>query len=315
MRDFHVAYRPTDFDQVLGQGHVVESLRSYEKANDWPHAFLFTGSSGCGKTTLARIVASKLQAASAEIMEVDAATFNGIETMRALTSDLNYKGFGESDVKFIILDECHQLSKSAWNALLKTIEEPPSHVYFSFCTTEPDKVPETIKTRCIQYNLKSVPYSDLLELIAAIAELEELDIPEDGLKTIAREALGSPRRALTSLSKCSHCTTLSEVTSILETTEENIETIELCRALAGRVALDWRKAIRLIRKLDEKNPESVRLTIVNYTAKALMNTEASNDAEKFLAILDAFSKPFNPSEKMAPLLLAVGQLIFGASHE
>ena len=310
--DLHVKYRPTDFDQVLGQDHVVKSLMEFEKTGNWPHAYLFTGGSGCGKTTLARILASKLKVHSSSVMEIDAATFNGVDTIRALTTDLQYTSFGDSAIKFIILDEFHMLSKSSFNALLKSIEEPPAHVYFAFCTTEADKVPDTIKTRCHQYNLKTVSNDNLLDLLSAVSELENIKLSEKALQIIVQESQGSPRRALTFLSKARSCTSITEVREVLEAPDEDADIIELCRALAGKVALDWRKAVRIVRRLDTKNPESIRLIIVNYTAKVLIGTEANNDAMKLLAILEAFSKPCNPSEKMAPILLAIGQLVLGS---
>lgn len=312
--DFHIKYRPQDFDQVIGQDHVIKSLREFEKAGNWPHAYLFTGGSGTGKTTLARILATKLNTHPSAIMEIDAATFNGVDTMRALTSDLQYTSFGDNTTKFIILDECHSLTKSSWNALLKAIEEPPKHVFFAFCTTEAEKVPDTIKTRCHQYNLKTVSYDNLLELLLAITDIEDLKLPEKALPIIAQESLGSPRRALTFLSKARHCTSVEEVREVLESAEEDSDVIELCRLLAGRTKATWRAAIGIINRLDTKNPESIRLTVLAYTAKALLNTKSDNDAEKLLAILEAFSKPCNMSEKMAPILLSVGQLLLGGAE-
>lgn len=309
MTDLHNKYRPADFDQVLGQDHVIKSLQEFEKAQNWPHAFLFSGPSGAGKTTLSRILATKLGTHPSAIMELDAATFNGVDTIRALTSDLQYTSFGESSIKFIILDEFHMMSKSSFNALLKTIEEPPKHVYFAFCTTEPDKIPETIKTRCHQYHLKDVSYDNLFDLVSAIADIEAINLSEKCLQIIAQESMGSPRRALVYLSKARHCTSVQEVREVLESAEEDVDVIELCRLLAGRTQATWKTAIGVVTRLDMKNPESIRLTIVNYTAKALLNTKATNDAQKLLAILDAFSKPCNPSEKMAGILLPLGLLL------
>lgn len=213
-----------------------------------------------------------------------------------------------------LVHNCHMLSKAAWNALLKAIEEPPPHVYFAFCTTEAEKVPDTIKTRCHQYNLKSVSYDNLLELLTAICEIEGLSLPEKALPIIAQEAIGSPRRALTFLSKAQHCTKVEEVREVLESAEEDADVIELCRLLAGRTRATWRTAIGIVNRLDTKNPESIRLTVLAYTSKALLNTKADNDAEKLLAILEAFSKPCNISEKMAPILLSIGQLLLGGGE-
>lgn len=309
MSNYHNQFRPADLDMVLGQDHVVSALREYKRKNVWPHAFLFTGLAGTGKTTLSRIVGKELGADKTGIIEVDAAVFNGVDTMRSLIGDLQYTNLGESDIKFIILDECHMLSKSSWNSLLKVVEEPPAHVYFAFCTTESDKVPTTIQSRCTQFNLKPVPYSDLCNLLEAIVALENLPIPQQGIDLIARSAFGSPRNALTALNLCGHCTNLDEVRIALEEAEGDADSIELCRLLTGSAAPTWKKVVALLKRMDNKSPESIRLVVVNYVAKVLLGTTSEAAATKYLAVLEAFSKPCNPSEKMAPILLAVGTLL------
>ena len=226
--------------------------------------------------------------------------------------DLEIDGHPSYYANSCLVHNCHMLSKSAWNALLKSIEEPPSHVYFALCTTDEDKVPDTIKTRCTCLRLKSVPFSDLVDLLSAIAEFEQLPIPQDGLDLIAREALGSPRQALTSLNLCGHATTIEEVKIALETADQNADTIELCRMLSGNVTPSWKRAVALLKRMTDLNPESIRLVVVNYTSKALLNTTGETQAIKLLAVLEAFSKPCNPSEKMAPILLAVGQLLLAS---
>lgn len=310
-KDLHVKYRPQDFDEVIGQDHIVESLKALFKGNQHPHAFLFTGSSGTGKTTLSRIVAGMLGCTEGGIIELDAASHSGVDSIRELTQSLSYATFGENRNKFIILDEAHALSKSAWQALLKTLEEPPEHVYFALCTTEADKVPDTIKTRCHTYNLKEVGYDNLLELLSAVVEAESIELDVKALRVIAQAAMGSPRRALTYLSKCRGCIDIESVKLILEEPSEDGDVIELCRLLAGRVKPQWKNITRILNTLEGQNPESIRLIIVNYMSKVLLNAKNDKEALKFLNILNAFNTPCNQSEKFAPLLLALGQIVFG----
>src|SRR5260221_235773 len=144
-------YRPTHLKDVLGQSQVIKSLEHviHEKR---AKAFIFAGPSGCGKTTLARILASKFaggQAAITNLTERDGAFASGVDSVRELVSSGLYRAIGASSVKAIIIDECHKLSASAWTVLLKPIEEPPEHVYWMLCTTEPSKIPKTIKTRAV----------------------------------------------------------------------------------------------------------------------------------------------------------------------
>jgi DNA polymerase-3 subunit gamma/tau len=306
--DFHVAYRPQDLDEVIGQDHVIKSLKELERKKAWPHALLFVGGTGVGKTSLARIVAHKLGADAANILEIDAASNNGIDFMRSLQENLQYSAFGISPVKVIILDEVHFCSKPAWASLLKIIEEPPKHVYFMFCTTESDKVPDNIKTRCHVYALADVSADDIFDLIDLVNSEEKLDIPEKGLSVIANSCYGSPRRALTMLSKCRGLTEISEIRLVLQEpdTEEG-ETIELCRALLKGIS--YIDVLQIIKKLTENNPESIRLVILAYMSKVLLSTKTQKQAEEVLAIVEAFSEPFRQSEKMAPLLLALGKLL------
>lgn len=308
-QDLHIVYRPQTFDEVIGQDHIVESLRKLQASNSWPHAYLLTGPSGTGKTTIGRIIAKELGCAAGNILELDAASNSSVEGIRSLTSTLAYQGFGASPIKTIILDECHSLSKTAWQALLKPIEEPPDHVYFILCTTEVDKVPETIKTRCHQYHFRSVAYDLIAELIEVVAEAEELEITPKMATLIAQEAQGSVRKALTFLSKSRNVKSIDQLKEILESAEENKAVIDLCRALV-KPGLTWRRAIALVKQLEDLPPESIRIVVVNYVAKVLASTEDDRKAQQMLAILDAFSTPWNQSEKKAPLLLAIGQLIF-----
>ena len=264
-------------------------------------------------TTLSRIVASELGCNEHNIIEIDAASFSGVDNIRELTQSLNYSTFGKNPNKFIILDEVHALSRAAFQALLKTLEEPPEHVYFALCTTEADKVPDTIKTRCHTYNLKDVNYDDLIALLEFVAKEESINFEDHdkALRVIAQASLGSPRRALTFLSKCRGCEDLASIKLILEEPDEDGEVIELCRMLVGRVRPQWRNVIRILSSIQNQNAESVRLIVVNYVSKVLLNSKTDKDALKLLGILDAFSTPCNQSEKFAPLLLALGQIVFG----
>ena len=310
IEDLHVLYRPQTLDEIIGQDHIVQSLKHLKEKNIWPHAYLFTGHSGCGKTTFGRIIAKELKCEFANLIEIDAASHSSVEDIRALTSTLNYTGFGKNPTKVIIIDEVHAISSKAWQALLKSIEEPPEHVYFILCTTEEDKVPKTIKTRCHQYNVRPVSYEILAELVELVAEDSNIEITSRMATFIAQEAEGSPRQALTFLSKASGVKSMEELRDILESTDENATVIELCRMLVGK-GLTWNKVIRTLKEIESMPAESIRLTVLNYTAKALANTTDVNKALKFLAIIEVFSGHWNPSEKKAPLLLALGTLIFG----
>lgn len=306
---FHIRYRPRTLKEVIGQKDVVASLTGMIKGKTRPHSFLFTGPSGCGKTTLARIIASEFECDPSNIVEADAATNNGIDDMRGITETLRYTGFGEFPNKMVIIDECHALSKAAWQSLLKAVEEPPAHVFFAFCTTDPGKVPETIKTRCVSYNLKPLKYDDIMDLLEMVADEEQLDSTKALLSAVARACDGSPRQALVQLATVLDCKSDAEVLSLLELPYENAEIIDLCRKMIDR-DLTWKDAMKVLTDLSEMAPESIRIVVTNYVASCLLRPKSEKDVPRLLDILAAFSKPCNPTDKLAPIMLAIGDIIY-----
>ena len=305
----HVKYRPKTFKEVLGQDPVVKSLQQVLKAKALPHSYLFTGDSGTGKTTLARIMASMLEVDPSNIVEIDAATNNGIDVMRDIMAPLRYHGFGDTPNKLVILDEAHMLTKQAWASLLKTVEEPPAHVFFFFCTTDAGKVPENIATRCLSYSLKLLRHDDLMDLLEGVCENEGLDPSDEILSLIAQSCGGSPRKALVQLAMIHDCESTSEAAILLETPMDNKEIIDLCRALV-KGDLTWQKLTATLKALNEMPAESIRIVIVNYLNSCLMGARNDKDAVRLLDMLECFVKPGQASDKMAPLLLAFGRYIF-----
>lgn len=312
-RPLHIKYRPQDLTEVLGQEHVLASLSAVLQQHT-PHSYLFTGPSGVGKTTLARIVA-KIVGADEGILEIDAATNSGVDDMRQVTSMVQYQALGEQPTRFVIIDEAHMLSRSTWNSLLKSIEEPPDHVFWALCTTEVGKVPDTIRTRCHAYDLKPVAWEIIAEYLEQVAKEEKIAASEKTCGLIARKADGSVRQALQYLSMVDGLEDEKQIQQILETALENVEAIDLARFLIKEQGRTWAEATRKIDALAGINPESVRLVIVNYVAAILAKTKSDKEAVRLLRMLGSFSSPFyNASEKNAPLFLAVGEVIFGGGE-
>lgn len=305
----HAKYRPGALKHVVGQKEVVHSLEVALKSKTLQHSYLFTGPSGCGKTTIARIIAKDLGCNASNIIETDAATNTGIDSMREITSTLRYAGFGDLPNKMIILDEAHQLSKQAWSSLLKSVEEPPPHVFFAFCTTEEGKVPAAIKTRCASYNLKSVRFDDLMDLLEGVVSKEKMDPLKGSLELIARACDGSPRKALVLLEMTHQCDDLDEVARLLESPLDDAEIIDLCRLLVGG-KLDWVKVTSTLNSMPDTNPESIRIVIVNYLNRCLLGSSKEKETMRLLDMLSPFMRPCNPSDKLAPILMAFGDIIF-----
>ncbi len=200
-------YRPTTLGDVKGNAGTIASIESIldsSRSSSRAHGWMLVGPSGCGKTTIARLIAAEIGATGAGVVEADAAHYRGIDPMKQLLATARYKTPG-SPVTVYILDECHQLTKEAQNILLKTLEEPPGHVYFILCTTEPEKVLTTIQGRCLLYRVESLNDATIDDLIGEVAEAEGLELTDDVADAIIEMASGSPRLALGMLQKVSNC--------------------------------------------------------------------------------------------------------------
>jgi DNA polymerase-3 subunit gamma/tau len=249
--------RPQTFAQVVGQKPVVRTLQNGLVQNRVAHALIFSGVRGTGKTTLARIMAKAINCeqgeppepcnqcrsckeimagSSVDLHEVDGASNRGIQEIRELKENIRFMPVS-SRFKIIIIDEVHMLTSEAFNALLKTLEEPPEHVYFMFATTELHKVPVTILSRCQRYELKRVAHAELAAHFAALAEQEGISIDEAALNMVVREAGGSVRDGLSLLdqvfSYCGDKVTGAEVADVLGLVSHEV-IADLARALLGK---------------------------------------------------------------------------------
>ena len=248
MSSFHTKYRPTSFNEVLGQAAIVKSLERVVKDNR-AHTFLFCGPAGTGKTTLARLLAAAFGGVGTNLYEYDGASKSGAEDMRQLVSNLYYKAVGLTPVKFVIIDEAHKLSSAAWDVLLKPTEEPPSHVYYAFCTTNVGKVPKAIITRCLKYDLKPLKEDEILDLLCSVIDTEKLSINEEIIEIISEEASGSPRQALVFLEACVGVKSASEAREIIKTAGFQKEIVDLARWLVSGQKRTWAEAMRLVKGL------------------------------------------------------------------
>lgn len=212
-------YRPGTFQDLIGQPHVVQTLVNAITSNRIAHAFLFSGTRGVGKTTVARILAKALncergpiatpcdvcpscleiaQGTSVDVIEIDGASNTGVDDVREIRENVKFSPF-RGHYRIYIIDEVHMLSNSAFNALLKTLEEPPAHVVFIFATTEIHKIPATILSRCQHYNFRRIPKGEIAQRLRHIADHEGITVEDRSLTAIARASEGSMRDALSIL--------------------------------------------------------------------------------------------------------------------
>lgn len=216
-------YRPEAFKELLGQENAIQTLENSIEQDKIFHAYIFSGDRGTGKTTAARIFAREIGCSPDDIFELDAASNNSVDDIRLIIDAAQASTFG-SRYKVYILDEAHMLSKPAFNALLKTLEEPPAHVIFILATTDKHKIPDTIISRCQEINFASPEIKVLEKLISSISKKEGIEIETEAKKKIAEEGRGSFRDTLSILEKILNTLNKKEIT--LKDVQEIIGTVE-----------------------------------------------------------------------------------------
>jgi DNA polymerase-3 subunit gamma/tau len=247
-------YRPQSFDAVVEQNHVTQTLINAISTGRVSHAILFTGPRGTGKTTVARILAKAMTCSAGptpepcnecrscreitsgkavDVFEIDGASNNSVDQVRELRDNVAYMP-AHSAYKIYIIDEVHMLSTPAFNALLKTLEEPPAHVIFIFATTEPHKIPATILSRCQRHDFRRISMAAMTDHLLAICAREKFDISRDSLTQIAREAGGSIRDALS---------LLDQVTACSEGTVEDTQVLDLLGIIDPKMIFDLTQAL------------------------------------------------------------------------
>ena len=300
-------HRPTTFAEVVGQEQVTKPLEEAVKTKKIGHAYLFAGTRGLGKTSVARIFASAIGCTERDLYEIDAASNNSVEDIRALIEGVYTLPF-QSPYKVYILDEVHMLSKSAWNAFLKTLEEPPAYAIFILATTELEKVPETVQSRCQVFEFKKPTRAVLAKMTAAVAKKEGYTLTPDAAELIAMLAEDSYRDALSVLQKIFTATEGKSLSREVVEEATGAPRQEQVHALISALALGERgKALAAIEQAEKASVdmklflelvlEALRATLlIRYAPDLHASLQSEFGVDEFSA-LEKFATG-NPSAKL-----------------
>lgn len=320
-------YRPLRFEDLLGQESIVKILKESARRGDFGHAYLFAGPRGTGKTTTARLIAKTSNCTkrhedksfrkkgepcnecdvckkinkgqNLDIIEIDAASNRGIDEIRNLKENIKAPP-SSSEYKVFIIDEAHMLTKSAFNALLKTLEEPPSYAIIILATTEADKIPSTITSRTQQFFFKRVPVKKVVDKLKQIAKKEDIDVSDEALEIIASSAEGSFRDAESLLDQL---TTMEDKEITVEEVEDMIGKVsfdKVSKVVGDLLSNNTNKALERISKIEESGQNLTQFTkdLIRYIRRVavLANSESMKKEFKKELIDDHLNKLKTHSE-------------------
>lgn len=312
----YTRFRPNTFDEVIGQENIIKVFLNQLKAGSVSHAYLLCGIRGTGKTTLARLMAKAVncldpqkkpcgacencrsitEESHMDVIEIDAASNNGVDDVRELIDTVAYPP-SVAEKKVYIIDEVHMLSQGAFNALLKTLEEPPSHVIFIFATTDPNKIPKTILSRCMRFDLRRITESDLVKRLGFVCESCSREIDEDALKLVAVNAEGSLRDALSILEQVM---AIDEGTITREDVLESLHAVgdgKIIEIMDGVLSNDLEKAIVTCNNaFDEGKDEKQFLNDLLIYLRNMMLAKVSGELD---ALINMHSDDINELKRQA----------------
>lgn len=279
-------YRPSSFEEIKGNSDIVSALEGMLSNPDkMSRVYLFHGATGCGKTTLARIIKTSLNVWNEDYQEIDSAQFNGVEMIRQLRRNCQFQPV-KSDWRIYVLDEVHMLSSAAQEATLKVLEDTPPHVIFILCTTDPQKLKKTIRGRCSQFQVNPLTDREMKGLLKQVTKAEEDSLKKDVLNQIILDANGHPRNALQILEQVLSTDKDKRLEAAKQTAQEYSQSIELCKALLSNSS--WKAVAKILSGLKKQDAENIRRHVLGYAQAVLLN---GKDDEKAGLILEEFIEP------------------------
>jgi DNA polymerase III gamma/tau subunit len=282
----YLKHRPTSLGEIIGNEAVISAVANMLKdKKKCPHAFLLTGGTGCGKTTLGRIIAKELGVSDSDFREVDSADFRGIDTVREIRKNSQYKPL-EGSCRVWLIDECHKMTGDAQSAFLKALEDTPPHVYFILCTTDPQKLLPTIRGRCTTFSMEPLSDRLMMGLLRQVTKAENENLSKQIYEQIIQDSQGHPRNALQVLDQVLRVPVEKRMETAQRTAEEQSQVIELCRALVKNES--WSKIKVILNGLKGQDPESIRRMVLGYCQAILLKAENQRAG----LIMEEFIEPF-----------------------
>lgn len=309
-------HRPTLFKYVQGQDETIKILTEKLAKKTYPHTSIYAGPSGCGKTTLARIVAKKLGCDDDALFEYNVADVNGINDIRDIRRKMGIRPM-IGEVKVYILDEAHQLSREAMEALLKMTEDPPGHVYFMLCTTNPTKLLPTLQSRGMTFKLKAVAQKAVREILQTVCIKEGIQfnaesgsgITEEVLDKIVEVCEGNARKALVELDKVRGLADPEDQLNVIQKADTKRQAFDLVKAMMpfkGRA--NWSEVTKVLEELGDEESEGIRQLILSCCTTAMLKGGARG-AQAFL-VYKVFQYDFYTTRK-AGLVGACWEVVNG----
>jgi DNA polymerase-3 subunit gamma/tau len=304
--ELYKKHRPTSFKQVVGQDHAVAALVDLGKRNAIPHCILFTGPSGVGKTTLARILRNKLKCGDADYREINASDQRGIDMVRDVRANMNLAPMS-GKTRVWVVDEAHQLTSDAQNSFLKILEDTPSHVYFMLSTTDPQKLKKTIVTRSHEVRLKSIPNKDIVDVIERVTGEEGIDsLTDDVMDKLLSAADGSARKALVILHAIIGLESEEQQLKTIAESDYQEQAITIARLLL-KPSRSWKEIAEVLKGVNE-DAEQLRYMVLGYCRKILLG--GGKMASRAANIIDRFQDNLYDS-KLAGFALACYDVVKG----